>query len=635
MTLPAVILKSNPQDIYLKGSPLVLDVETSNLEKGNAINRHNRLLLACWTYKGKRKHCWGGEYEQQQLLKDIQAADFIVAHNAKFELGWLSRCGLELRDVLVYDTMLAEWVLLGNLSHGLHDLSLSCSCERRELPSKHDVVASLIHTGVDPQNIPPEWLLEYCHQDVAITEQLFRKQLELLEEKRLLHIQYSRCLLTPVLVDMESNGVTLDPERVNEEYQRVYDEHTKTLAALDAMAVDSNYAGINWRSRPQVGEFLYDVLQFEELTDRKGNPIRTGKDARKTDSGTILALKAKNARQREFVSLYTKAANLNARLTKALTFFKGVCDEYGNTFYGSYNQGSTKTHRLSSSGRAITLAPSMEGEKRKTVGAQLQNLPREYKRLFTAKRKDWWMVEIDSGQLEFRAAAILTGDAVASEEIIGEADVHRITADYLTEHGEPTSRQDAKSRTFRPLFAGSSGTKAEQAYCKFFQEKYHAMYTSQYGWCLEVLKNKELVTPYGMRYYWPSCKMQGSGYITHTTEIFNAPIQGFATAEIIPIGVVCAWHRLRGAAVRFILTIHDSIVLEVHPDVDRDWLNEQLALAFTADVYNFLDTCYNYRVSRVPLSAGIKWGVHWGEGKEIQATVYPDDKSNTIHWKAK
>lgn len=83
------------------------------------------------------------------------------------------------------------------------------------------------------------------------------------------------------------------------------------------------------------------------------------------------------------------------------------------------------------------------------------------------------------------------------------------------------------------------------------------------------------------------------------------------------------------------MTIHDSVVMEVGPSVDKDWLNEQLALAFTSDVYNFLDVCYNYHIEEVPLMAGIKWGSHWGSGKEIQATVYPNDDGRKIHWKTK
>lgn len=610
MNLPKFLTAPDPT-IYLTGNALVLDFETTNKDFGSPLTKENRLLLACWRFNGERKSEWGDEYGMERLAKDIEAADFLVAHNAKFELGWLLRCGVDLRRLLCYDTQLGEWVLLGNLARGLQDLGLQVACKRRGLPTKEDTVAGLIHLGVSPENIPADWLEHYCHQDVNITEQLFLVQREALQEKGLLHIQYSRCLLTPVLTDMEFSGVTLDKDRVLEEYTTVQAEYKDVVQQLNAMAKDNGYEGINWRSSVQKGEYLYDVLKFDELLDRKKEPIRTDKGARSTSAATIANLKATNAKQRKFLAVMERLSGLDAKLTKSLNFFKGVCEEHDCTFFGELRQGTTKTHRLSSTGRPITLKSNG-----KTLSAQLQNLAREYKRLFMAKKKGWSILEIDSAQLEFRAAAILTGDSVAAKEIVGKEDVHSITAAYLTDHGEPTSRQDAKSRTFRPLFAGTSGTKAEQAYCKFFQQKYHAMYDVQNKWVEDVLRTKELRTPYGMIYYWPYCKMQGSGYITHTTEIFNAPIQGFATAECMPIAIVHAWHRCKGLPLKFILTIHDSLVLEIEDRQDLDFLKGQLVEAFTTDVYKFLETCYNYSVKDVPLGASIKIGTHWGEGKE-------------------
>lgn len=555
--------------------------------------------------------------EQEVFCAEVEGIDrFTLKHgiytgNCKFELGWLLRSGIDLREILVYDTMLCEWVLLGNLSRGLQDLSLNHSCARRGLQQKEDTVSTLISLGVSPENIPESWLEDYCHQDVAITEDLFLAQRQILKDKGLLHIQYSRCLLTPVLTDMEFSGVTLDKDRVMEEYDAVLKDYKDVVRQLDSMAKDNGFDGINWRSTQQKAEYLYDVLKFEELKDRKGEPLRTEKGARSTDAATIASLKATTSKQRKFLAVMERLSGLDAKLTKSLNFFKAVCEEHDCTFFGELRQGTTKTHRLSSTGRPILLDST-----KKTLSAQLQNLAREYKRLFKAKKEGWSILEIDSAQLEFRAAAILTGDEVAIKEIVNKEDVHKITADYLTAHGEPTERQEAKPKTFRPLFAGTSGTKAEQAYCKFFQQKYHVMYNAQNKWVEEVLKTKQLRTAYGMIYYWPFCKMQGSGYITHTTEIFNAPIQGFATAECMPIAIVHAWHRCKGLPLKFILTVHDSLILEVDMSQDLAFLKGQLVEAFTTDIYNFLKTCYNYSVGDVPLGCGIKIGPHWGEGKE-------------------
>lgn len=604
-------------EVYLTGKPLVLDLETTNLEYGSALNPLNRILLACWTFNGKRKSKWGGENDQRELLRDIEDADFIVAHNAKFELQWLKRCGADLRKLRVYDTMLAEWVLLANMRET--GLSLQASCKRRGIKGKEDVVAGLIKLGVNPEHIPKDWLEEYCHEDVRATGALFGSQLVLLSNRRQLHLVYQRSAVACCLGDIEFNGLYLDSARVNDEYDKVLKEYLATKKKLE-----ESYGTINWRSRKQVAELLYDTLRFSEPIDRRGNPIRTSKGDRATDKSTISSLVARNARQREFVNDFKIVANLNAKLTKTLQFFKGVCDRYDSRFFGIFNQGTTATHRLSSSGRPVLLPKSnlseeeglsgISGSREETSrGIQFQNIPREYKRLIRARRKDWCLIDVDAAQLEFRVAADLGNDDVARLEISSGVDVHSITARTLTDAGEPTGRQEAKSRTFRPLFGGSSGTKAEQAYCKFFQEKYAKIYATQKTWTREVLGSGELKTPYGMIFRWPGTGVSRSGYIDNTTSIFNFPVQGFATGELIPLILVQVWHKIRELRAEIICTVHDSILLEVHPE-DVEAVKSILIDCFTRDIYKTLKELYNYEF-KTQLGCEIKVGTHWGEGK--------------------
>ena len=112
-------LSKDSQYTYLQDDYICLDMETTNKSKGSALDKANNLVLACWTVvkDGVRtnKHKFGDEYEQQELLDDIKNADFVVAHNAKFEAQWLKRCGKDLTEVLLYDAMLGQWVIDGNL----------------------------------------------------------------------------------------------------------------------------------------------------------------------------------------------------------------------------------------------------------------------------------------------------------------------------------------------------------------------------------------------------------------------------------------------------------------------------------------------------------------------------------------
>lgn len=434
-------------EIYQSSNFLTIDFETTALEYGSPLNLQNRLLLACWynSRDGTYNKKWGEEYEQRELLEAVAEADFIVAQNAKFELAWLQRCGLDLQDVLVWDTMLAEWVILGNRKQ---PKDLNSMLERRGLKGKEDVVGGMIKLGVDPANIPKSMLEYYCFEDVRGTLELFQCQKKEIEERNQTHLVYSRCLLTPLLAQMELEGVYLDKQAVEEEYYKVKQERDETEAALEG------FATINWQSKKQVAEFLYDTLGFQELKDRRGNPVRTNGGARSATSATIGSLRATNKKQAEFLELYLRLAKLNTKLSKTLQFFKEICDNYDCKFHGSFNQGSTGTHRLSSSGRAVV---GSDGEK---YSAQLQNIPREYKRFIKARDSRYTIVEADGAQLEFRIATDLGHDQVAYDEIANDVDIHTNTAKVFLDDGtQPEfkgltlkeARQPAKPQTFKPL----------------------------------------------------------------------------------------------------------------------------------------------------------------------------------------
>ncbi|MEG0162038.1 MAG: hypothetical protein RR714_07030, partial [Aurantimicrobium sp.] len=179
-----------PQGIenYLNLSFVSLDFETTNLEKGSALNKDNDIVLACWTVNRngqevKRRHIWGDELTMQPLLDDIASTDFVVAHNAKFELQWLERCGLDLYDVQVWDTMLGEWVLHGNQKV---PFNLEATSQRYNLGGKTPLGAMCIKMGMATQDIPVSWLQPYCYQDVDLATNIFYDQLDRCQEKKLM-----------------------------------------------------------------------------------------------------------------------------------------------------------------------------------------------------------------------------------------------------------------------------------------------------------------------------------------------------------------------------------------------------------------------------------------------------------------
>ena len=574
--------------------PLFLDFETTNLDKGSAVTPENRIVLACWKQDGVRHHCRGDQYHQPALYKAGLEADLLVAHHAKFELQWLRRMGINLEDICpVFDTLLAQKVRASNRQW---PLSLDLVAGHYGLGHKSGPVHALIQGGVCPSEIPESMLLEYCTRDVDLTDRVFHAQLEVMSDAELALLQ-TRTELTPVLADIEFNGMALDTVLVFMEHQKLtaklveYEREIETLAP-----------GINWNSTLQVAKLLYEDWGIPELQDRHGNPVRTATGRPKADTDTIAQLRGTTAKARKFLEIKQAASATSSLLSKYITKMQECCDNEG-ILYASFNQSTTKTDRTSSSGAKYKI--------------QFQNIYRQYKGLFKA-RPGYVYLSADGSQIEFRVAAGVGNDATAISDIRSGYPVHQRTADILTGAGQPTSYQDAKPHTFKPLYGGMSGTDAEIEYYKAFRERYPDIYKTQTGWTVEVLKNGQYTLPWGVTYYFPGTVASRSGYIENTSNIFNYPIQALATAEIIPIVVAGVWRdmKLAGLASRIVNLVHDDILIEAVP-AEVEALREILLDNFLSACYNVLKERYSYEF-KVPLGCAIKTGLHWGEGNETK-----------------
>lgn len=669
-SLPTFLENLDP-NIFLGDNYVVLDFETdtSHGDYGSPVHPDNHLLLACWKVgpNGSVRSKWGGEFDQQELLDDIAKADFIVAHNAKYELGWLKRCGIDLRKVLAYDTKLGEYVLLGNRAAGDDGMrplstSLDMACRRRGLPIKDPVVDVLIKHGVNPIWIPRPWLEGRCRQDVLTTEQVFRDQREHLNSLNMLPVQYTRCLMTPVLADIESEGMALQSDRVKAEFDAAAAKMAELSKRMDALT-----GGINWRSSKQVSEFLYDTLKFDELRKYSGEPKRTAGGKRLTDQKSLALLKATTAAQKEFLGLRKEIGKVNALLTKSLSFFMGVVNEYDSRFFAEIHQTTTTTNRLSSTGIPLRFETILdENGKPKTCKVQFQNTARKLKKLFVAKRhtKDgrrYKMADPDGSQLEFRVAVEL---ALANDlklvaqgrlredevdwqgmqdienpdwdaHVTSAAAMEQIPYDELYarykdgDEAATEMRQNAKPETFKPLYGGRKGSKKQERWYKEFRNRYPGIARWQDMNINEVVETKRLITPWGLRFYWPYAKRENrGGYINVTTAVCNYPVQCLATAEIIPIALVYLWHRIGAEGLdeymRMVNTVHDSAPTEVHPDYVPQF-TELAKQSFTRDVYNYLEKVYKLDFT-VPLGVGMKVGDHLGEGDELKWNIWKNGK---------
>lgn len=605
--LPVHVREPNPQ-IYLSDNYTVVDFETTAHDYGSAHNDHNRPLLGWW-YNGPahQRPGWhytaGGVLDYEDLCGDIESADFMVAHNTKFELGWLELMYLDLADVLPYCTRLGEMVLAGNRPWGL---SLS-DCLKRRGMDKKDPMGRLIRLGMDTLDIPRRWLAKYCKQDVRTTRDLFLVQRVELAKAGLLPTAFTRNILTPVLWDIEMKGMCLDPERV----QTVWAHYANRFAKLSvewAVLTD----GVNHGSPKQKQEYLYGTLGLEHPLDDSGNPIVTDGGAPSTSEGALKALKPTNKKQRKVLALLGELTSVSQALSKTLNKLKECADGEG-ILYADFLQFSAGTHRLASRGRRYKI--------------QLQNFQRALRPTIRARHPDWSIGDGDSAGIEFRTAIDVARDVQGLKDIKAKHDPHAFSASKVfaaewDANSDPKSgrnkeiRQEAKSRTFKPLYGGSSGTPTERAYFAAFRERYPEIDGMQQGWVDTVLREKCLTTCTGLIFYWPGAKLSRDGkYVKYTTQISNYPIQSLATAEMCPTATVYLWHLMRVAEMQSFLVnlVHDSAVGEIHPD-ERDQWAAYMEYCFNELIVWYLQTVYAYEWI-TPLESEVNIFKHWDDSK--------------------
>jgi DNA polymerase I-like protein with 3'-5' exonuclease and polymerase domains len=534
----------------------------------------------------------------EQLVRDIEAADFMVAHNAKFELGWLELCGLDLAKNISFCTMIGEKVLAGNRQWRL---SLNDCLERRGWSGK-DVIGKLIRWGWDTRSIPTPWLLRYCEADVRKTFNLFVDQREKLSSDLLLPVTYTRNLLTPVLHDIEKYGLHLDKERVDAVHA-YYVAKAEELSATFSDLTD----GVNPKSTPQKRGLLYETLGIKPPKDAQGRDMLTDKGELKTDAAALAALKLTTNNQREVVATLKELTSTRDALSKYVSNLKRSADD-GAAITGSFTQTVAQTHRLSSRGRS--------------TGIQLQNFQRRFRPCVCARTPGWVIGDGDSAGLEFRTATDLAKDAQGLRDIADGADVHANTARILfadewddslgPKEGKNNGlRTSAKASTFKPLYGGSSGTKAERAYYAAFKKRYSEIADMQAGWTYTVSRTKQLRIASGLIFYWPECRIQESGYITYTTQIYDYPVQSLATADLAPTATVYLWHLMRVAGMKSFLIniVHDSAVGELHPEETERWAH-LLSESFNKVIVWYFKQVYDYEWI-TPLETEVSTYEHW------------------------
>ena len=300
---------------------------------------------------------------------------------------------------------------------------------------------------------------------------------------------------------------------------------------------------------------------------------------------------------REFASAYVRYNALRMYLGTFVEGMKNNVDDYG-IIHPEFMQCVTATGRLSSR------------------NPNFQNMPRgntfEIRKVVESRFKGGKIIEGDYSQLEFRVAGFLANDQQAYDDVRDGTDVHSYTASVIG-----CSRQEAKAHTFKPLYGGTTGTEAQQRYYRAFKEKYGGVSTWHEDLQREAVEKRVITLPSGRQYAFPEARWTKYGTATHRTNICNYPVQGFATADLLPAALVRLDKLFMKNNLLSVIcnTVHDSIVIDCHPD-EKDIcvsLMREAMLSLPEETMQRYGIRYD-----MPVGIEIKMGDNWLDLHEVE-----------------
>ena len=250
----------------------------------------------------------------------------------------------------------------------------------------------------------------------------------------------------------------------------------------------------------------------------------------------------------------------------------------------------------------------------------MQNMPRggtfPVKKVFVSRWQGGKILEADFAQLEFRTAAYLSQDKTAMKEIQDGFDVHAYTASVITESGQKITRQEAKAHTFAPLYGatGFGRTTSEAKYYEQFTKKYKEIALWHTRLAKEALNTQKIKIPSGREFSFPDVKRRTNGGVSHFTQIKNYPVQSFATADIVPLILLAIDDQLKNFKSCIVNTVHDSIVIDVHPNEERNVID--IINNTNENMKAIIDKNYGIDFN-VPLLLEAKMGDNWLDTKDV------------------
>jgi DNA polymerase-1 len=468
-----------------------------------------------------------------------------VLQNAKFDRLIFKSVGIELKGV-IFDTMIASYVLDPEASHGLSEMSRRLL--NLETTSYKDLVGK--RKSIAEVSIPN--VANYCGADVYTTYCLYPiLKTQLAENLELLNLfQQIELPLEPVLAAMEWYGI-----RIDKDYLAKFSEELETdLEAIATSAYTSAGKEFNLNSPKQLSEILLELLG-----DRFTKKSRKSKTGYSTDVAVLNKLQGEHPLI-DAILEHRTLAKLKSTYVDALP---ALVNPKTQRIHTDFNQTVTTTGRLSSSNPNLQNIPIRTSFSRRIRAGFLPEM-------------GWSLVSADYSQIELRILAHLSQEPELVKAYNQGDDVHTRTAQILLEKNEISSeeRRLAKIINYGVIygmgaqkFSRETGVSVSEAkkFIDAFNNRYARIFSYMQGVETEVEQKGFVTTVTGRRRYFREIKhLSGQHRAAALRSAVNAPIQG-TSADIIKIAMIKLHELLQNYQTRLLLQVHDELVFEVPP----------------------------------------------------------------------
>ena len=523
-----------------------------------------------------------------------------VGHNLKYDLYVLLQSGVAVRGV-TFDTMIAaflvgapalnlDWLAKSMLGHKMIPISKLIGPPPKGKRTKQKTMDS----------VPLDQVTPYAAEDADISLRLYHNLLEQIESMEMTELAARvEMPLVEVLAAMESNGIRLDPQVLEDQKTPM----AKRILELKEKIWDTSGYDFNLDSPKQLADVLFNK-------EKLGLPIvKKTKTGPSTDIEVLERLAEREDLPAEQVAVPRLMVEYR-QLTKLVNTYLDALQESVNPdtsrIHASFHQTGAATGRLASSDPNLQNIPI-----RTDVGRQIR-------RAFVAE-PGHKLIVADYSQIELRILAHLSEDKGLTEAFLNDQDIHTAVATHVfgVAPDEVTTQQRTHAKTINfGIIYGVTPTGLSRRIENLDlpgAKKLIADYKKQFRGINEFMdkciwqaeENGYVTTMHGRRRWIKEIRSRNWSTRRFGERLaINSVVQGSA-ADLIKLAMVNLHKRIVGESLpmKLLLQIHDELVVEA--PVDQ-------AEAQSAIVRQVMEGAMELTV---PLKVDVNIGDDWLEAK--------------------